>query len=69
LRGHLKNIVRSEIMKRRKLVAILNLVGFIAMVAVNALAVILPINGLDTGEISDLYSYLHQRALLFLFGA
>jgi len=49
-------------MKRRKLVAILNLVGFIAMVAVNALAVILPINGLDTGEISDLYLDLFTPA-------
>ncbi|MDA3845730.1 MAG: tryptophan-rich sensory protein [Vallitaleaceae bacterium] len=49
-------------MKYRKLVAVLNLIAFIAMVTVNALASILPINGLDTGEISNLYPNLFTPA-------
>ncbi len=39
--------------KRIKRLALLNLLAFIIMVTVNALANILPINGLTTGELSD----------------
>jgi hypothetical protein len=38
--------------------AFLNLVAFLATVVVNALSAILPINGKDPGEISDLYPNL-----------
>ena len=42
--------------------SILNLLGFIATVVVNALANILPINGITTGELSDLYPNLFVPA-------
>jgi hypothetical protein len=38
--------------------SILNLVGFLATIVVNALANILPINGVTTGEVSGLYPNL-----------
>jgi len=38
--------------------AFLNLIGFLATVAVNALATLLPINGKGTGELSDQYPNL-----------
>jgi len=38
--------------------AFLNLAAFLATVVVNALSALLPINGLDPGEISDLYPNL-----------
>jgi hypothetical protein len=38
--------------------SILNLLGFLGTVVVNALAVILPINNITTGELSDLYPNL-----------
>jgi len=41
-----------------KVAKVLNLIAFIAMVVVNALASILPINGMDTGKVSDSYSNL-----------
>lgn len=41
---------------------ILNWVGFIATVTVNALAVILPLNGQDTGKLSDSYPNLFVPA-------
>lgn len=40
-------------MKNPRILQILNIIAFIAMVAVNALAVILPINGQTPGGISD----------------
>jgi hypothetical protein len=44
--------------------------SFAAMVAVNALANILPINGLNTGEVSALYPSLFTPAgLTFQYGA
>jgi len=42
--------------------SILNLLGFIATVIVNALANILPLNGMTTGELSDLYPNLFVPA-------
>ena len=42
--------------------SILNLVGFIGTVVVNALAAILPINNKTTGELSDLYPNLFTPA-------
>jgi hypothetical protein len=42
--------------------SILNLLGFIGTVVVNALAVILPINNITTGELSDLYPNLFVPA-------
>lgn len=41
---------------------ILNWIGFIATVTVNALAVILPLNGQDTGKLSDSYPNLFVPA-------
>lgn len=41
-----------------KLLAVLELVAYVAVIAVNALANALPINGLNTGELSDLYPNL-----------
>ena len=41
---------------------ILNLLGFLGTVVVNALAVILPINNITTGELSDLYPNLFVPA-------
>jgi hypothetical protein len=48
-------------MKSRSL-SLLATVGFIGMVAMNALAVLLPINGMDTGTISNLYPSLFTPA-------
>ena len=42
--------------------SILNLLGFFGTVVVNALAVILPINNITTGELSDLYPNLFVPA-------
>ena len=42
--------------------AVLNLVGFLGTVVVNALANALPINGITTGELSDLYPNLFVPA-------
>jgi hypothetical protein len=42
--------------------SILNLLGFLGTVVVNALAVILPINNITTGELSDLYPNLFVPA-------
>jgi len=44
------------------LLAILNLVGFAGTVAVNALANIIPINNITTGEVSDVYPNLFTPA-------
>jgi hypothetical protein len=44
--------------------SILNLLGFLGTVIVNALANILPINGVTTGELSDLYPNLFTPAAL-----
>ena len=47
-------------MKRKTCVfiKIITLVAFLAMIAVNALATLLPINGITTGEVSDSYPNL-----------
>ena len=42
--------------------ALINLIGFIATVAINALATILPINNKSTGELSDQYPNLFVPA-------
>ncbi len=44
------------------LLAILNLVGFVGTVVVNALANIIPINNIATGDVSDLYPNLFTPA-------
>jgi hypothetical protein len=52
-------------MNKRRLVlslSILNLLGFLGTVVVNALANILPINNIKTGELSDLYPNLFVPA-------
>ncbi|MFA0814951.1 MAG: tryptophan-rich sensory protein [Anaerofustis sp.] len=49
---------------RITLLRIMNLVFFLGMITVNALANILPINGLNTGEISDFYPNLFTPAAL-----
>ena len=45
-----------------KVLQIINVVGFIAVVIVNILANALPINGITTGELSDLYPNLFVPA-------
>lgn len=47
---------------QRKVLSILNLLGFIAVVVVNALANILPIGGQGTGAVSDSYPNLFVPA-------
>ena len=47
---------------RFRFLCILNLIGFVATVVVNALANILPINGRTTGELSDQYPNLFVPA-------
>ena len=52
-------------------IKVLVAVSFLAMVVVNALANILPINGVGTGQISDSYRNLFAPAgitSLFLYG-
>jgi translocator protein len=49
-------------MQNKKLLAVLQVVSFIAMIAVNALANILPINGYNTGQISNMYPNLFVPA-------
>ena len=44
------------------ILSILNLLGFLGTVIVNALANILPLNGITTGELSDLYPNLFVPA-------
>jgi hypothetical protein len=44
------------------ILSILNLLGFLGTVVVNALASILPLNGITTGELSDLYPNLFVPA-------
>lgn len=46
---------------------LLNTIGFLGMIAVNMLAVLLPLNGQNTGQISDLYPSLFTPAG-FTFG-
>jgi len=48
--------------RKTKILRILNLISFILMVAVNALANILPLNGRTTGGVSDLYPNLFAPA-------
>lgn len=45
-----------------KFLQIINVIGFIAVVAINILANALPINGKNTGELSDLYPNLFVPA-------
>lgn len=56
--------LREKIMLRDRFrsLCILNLVGFLGIIVVNALANILPINGKTTGELSDQYSNLFVPA-------
>jgi translocator protein len=49
-------------MKMRKLLPVINFLTVILMIAVNALAVILPLNNLTTGQISDSYPVLFTPA-------
>ena len=48
--------------KRVRRLSLLNILVFLIMVAVNALASILPINGMDTGAVSDAYPNLFAPA-------
>ena len=48
--------------KNGALIKIITAVTFAAMVAVNALANILPINGVNTGQVSDAYPNLFAPA-------
>ena len=50
-----------------KKLSILNAAAFLIMVVVNALSVILPLNGMDPGQISDSYPNLFAPAGLTLF--
>lgn len=43
---------------------VLNTVGFLVMVSVNALANILPLNGMNTGEVANLYPNLFTPAAI-----
>ena len=45
-----------------KVLTILNAVSFVLMITVNALANILPLNGLTTGDVSDAYPNLFAPA-------
>jgi hypothetical protein len=45
-----------------KLISILNIIGFLGTVVVNSLANALPINGLNTGQLSDMYPNLFVPA-------
>ncbi len=49
---------------KRKVLGILNLLVFMMMVVVNALANILPIGGINTGEVSDAYPNLFAPAAI-----
>lgn len=49
-------------MSAAKPIHIVSVVAFVAMIVVNALANLLPINGLDTKEVSDLYPSLFTPA-------
>lgn len=51
-----------EMKKRKLLASMVVLITYILMVTVNALANILPINGIGTGEISDSYANLFAPA-------
>jgi hypothetical protein len=48
--------------RRRLWLAVINLIGFLATVVVNALAVTLPLNGKSTGQLSDQYPNLFVPA-------
>lgn len=49
-------------MQKNKILAIVNLLAFVATVLVNTLAITLPINGKTTGELSDMYPNLFVPA-------
>ena len=49
---------------KRKVLGMMNFLVFIVMVAVNALANILPIGGMNTGEVSDAYPNLFAPAAI-----
>lgn len=53
---------KKPIMNSRTLLAIGNTLLFVGVIVVNALANALPINGMNTGEISDLYPSLFTPA-------
>ena len=50
--------------ERSNLMRWLNVIAFLAMVTVNALAVLLPINGITPGQVSDAYPTLFAPAAL-----
>lgn len=52
----------TQISTGQRLLRVLNLAAFIGMVAVNALAVVLPLNGLTPGEVSAMYPSLFTPA-------
>lgn len=60
--GHEVNAIFKQKAMRVKTLAIINLIGFILVVVINGLANGLPINGLTTGELSDMYPNLFVPA-------
>ncbi len=52
----------TKVIMSTKTLSLLNLVGFLFTIVVNALANALPINGLNTGELSDMYPNLFVPA-------
>lgn len=51
-----------DIAKRNKIWAVINAVALISTITINALASILPLNGMDTGQLSDMYPNLFVPA-------
>lgn len=49
-------------MQNRKLLSVATILGYLVMIVVNALANILPINGIGTGQVSDKYANLFAPA-------
>ena len=58
----IKNAIIKHMFKNRIFIRILTVITFIGMLVVNALANILPINGITTGEASDSYPNLFAPA-------
>lgn len=55
-------LIQNDSKKTHVILAILNIMFFLGMITVNALANILPINGLNTGELSAFYPNLFVPA-------
>lgn len=62
LNSNMKGVVKMKYSKTNIVIRITVLVTYLAMVAANALANILPINGVNTGQVSDAYPNLFAPA-------